>query len=102
MDLQALRPESSVPVLPSVIAWPVPPTFATGVARGATAKADAVVAWFDPAHRKGGGTGHGWRLARALGIPAFNLRMIEDRERLRAWCDVALPGKPKSTRSLKR
>lgn len=102
MDLAALRPESAAPVLPSVIGWPVPPTVAAGVARGATAKADAVVAWFDPTHRKGGGTGHGWRLARALGIPAFNLRLMEDRERLRAWCEMALPGKPKSTRSMKR
>lgn len=58
----------------------------------------ALVACFSPEVRQGGGTGHGWRLAQALGLPVFNLRDPVSRESLRAWCDVHLPSRRPSVR----
>lgn len=44
----------------------------------------------------GGGTAHAFRLARALGIPAFNLRDEQDRERAREMLRPLAPLKPGS------
>lgn len=53
----------------------------------------AVLACFDQDVRRGGGTGHGWRLAKALGLPVFNLRLAEDQVRFKDWCVANLPSK---------